>query len=390
MSKPTGRFAVGVARELGRSVTTAALAVGATSIVLDDATGFSATSKVTIYDGANTEVVTASALAGSTLTVGATANAHGAGVLVTTVGTVSAGPTATWVLNKFDPVDNQNYADDDGWRGAMVDAYDTIATERAGAIDLGGDVFPDTIGYALGSVLGDVVFTGGTPNQHAFAVKNSGDAQPPTLQLTFFNGNNTRQWGGVQLSEVNLKAAGVGKVTHDCKAMAYASGVVSAFSPSPSTIKPLAGFTGITTIAGSAVSKLMTVDLSIKRQVDALDTIDGSPDPLRLPAGIVTVDGKATYVMDDDTYLNYYLNNTQPAVSIAWNNHTTADATQAGLTLTMTKCAHKTAKMVGGKSYVSVDADLHALANTTDVGASAGYSQVKATLRNAVATGTFG
>jgi hypothetical protein len=55
----------------------------------------------------------------------------------------------------------------------------------------------------------------------------------------------------------------------------------------------------------------------------------------------------------------------------------------------MTKAAHKNAKVNRGKSYVAVDADVTGLANTTDAGASAGYSPCKLVLRNTKPTGTY-
>src|SRR5581483_1796324 len=100
---------------------------GATTINLSDPTGFTGTSKVTIYDGANTEVVTASSLAGNVLTVGATANAHPNLCLVTTVGAASAGPTDFIAVTKFDPADSVAMLEDKGWRGSQVEAYDLVA-----------------------------------------------------------------------------------------------------------------------------------------------------------------------------------------------------------------------------------------------------------------------
>lgn len=386
----TRRTYIGIARELGRCTSVAAIgAAGATSITLTDPTGFSATSKVTIYDGASTEVVTASALVGSVLTVSATANAHlTPGLLITTVGTASAGATDFIAMTKFDPVDDQQFAEDKGMRGAMVDVYDLVAVQRAATIDCGGDLFADTFGYFLGGVLGDVVFTGGTPNSHAFAVKNTTDGQPPSYQLTQYNGAVARQWGGVQYSEVGIKASGGGLITFDAKATAYASGTVATPTPSFSTVRPTPGYAGVVTLNGAAIDRLAAFELNIKRSTEAIENIDGGPDPLRVWAGEVSVDGKASYVISDDTYLNYYLNNTQPPLVIAWNIGT--GASQLGLTVTMTKCAHKTAHEVKGKQYVMVEAGLEALANTTDVGASSGYSPIKIALRNTKATGTYG
>lgn len=393
MAKATFRSFIGIARELGRTTVSSAIGnAGATSIALVDATGFSATSKVTIYDGANTEVVTASALVGSTLTVSATLNAHTTpGLLVTTVGTASAGPTDYLPVTKFDPADNQTFAEDKAWRGSLGDINDLVAGPRSAAMDFSGPLYCDTFGYLLGGLLGDVVFGAGTPNTHTFSALNSGTGQAPSYQLTDFYGANTRQWGGVQFSDIDLKATGDGLVTWDCKGLSYASGVVATPTSSYSAVRATPGYAGITTVGGTVLSGpagLKSIDLSIKRAVELIPCIDGGPDPLRVWDGLVGVTGKATYVVDDDTFLNYYLNNTQPALDIAWNIGT--GAAQLGLTLHLSSAAHHVAKTMRGQAYVTTEADLIGVANTTDAGASGGRSPIKCTLRNAKISGTYG
>ena len=390
MPKSTLRSIIGIARELGRSPSPAAIgAAGATTITLSDATGFVATSKVTIYDGAATEVVTASALVGNVLTVSATANAHlTPGLLCTTVGTVSAGPTDYIPVTKFDPMDDQMFSEDKGWRGSMVDVYDLVSVQRSGKLDIGGDVFADTIGYFLSGVFGDVAFTAGSPNVHTFSTQNGTQGQPASFQVTDFYGAGTRQFPGVQFSDFNLKASGEGLLTYDTKASCYVSGLVSTPSPTYSAVRATPGYAGTATLAGAVLDKLISFDMDFKRTVEVIQNIDGGPDPYRIWAGDISAEGKSAYVMEDDTFLNYYLNNTQPTLSIAWNIGT--GASQVGLTVQLTKCAHKDAKVVRGKAYVAVEATTKGLANTTDQGASLGYSVAKVILRNAKATGTFG
>lgn len=388
----TFRSFVGIARELGRSTAVTAIgAAGATTITLDDATGFTNTSKVTIYDGPLTEVVTASAVAGNVLTVSATANAHlTPGVLVTTVGTASAGPTDYIKVTKFDPADDQNFAEDRGWQGSPADLFDLIATNRSSTLDFSGDLFCDTFGYMLSGVFGDVVFTGGTPNQHAFALLTTGTGQPATFQITDFTGATARQYGGVRFDELTVKASGESLVTWDCKGKAYASGAVSTPTPNLSLIRATPGYAGSVTLAGAATAKLLTFETTFKRQVDPIINIDGGPDPYAFWAGDLAAEGKVSYIypVGDETFLNYYLQNTQPSLVLAWNIGT--GASQVGMTIQMTQAAHTSGKPVRGKSYLQLDADLKGVANTTDAGASGGKSPAKVILRNARPTGTFG
>jgi hypothetical protein len=66
----------------------------------------------------------------------------------------------------------------------------------------------------------------------------------------------------------------------------------------------------------------------------------------------------------------------------------------AGATLTqvkfqMTKCAFTVAKVERGKDYIELNVNYKAMANTTDVGATAGFSPVKVVLQNAKTSGTY-
>jgi hypothetical protein len=92
-------------------------------------------------------------------------------------------------------------------------------------------------------------------------------------------------------------------------------------------------------------------------------------------------------VLESDTQLNYYLNNTQPSLKLDFS--TGAGATLVQVQFNMTKCAFTVAKIERGKDYVELSVNYKAIANTTDVGASSGYSPIKVTLQNAKASGTY-
>ena len=68
----------------------------------------------------------------------------------------------------FNPVDSIKYLDDKGLRGSMAEEYDVLQGNIYSELELGGDVFPDTIGYVVAGVLGDVTTTGASaPYTHA-------------------------------------------------------------------------------------------------------------------------------------------------------------------------------------------------------------------------------
>lgn len=385
---------IGIARELGRSTLAASVAGGATTLNLNTIYGtFAGTAKITIYDGANTEVVTASAVAGSVVTTSATAHAHPAGCLVTTVGTASAGPTDFIPVTKFDPLDNVNELVDAGMRGAPGTEYDLVPGVRHGEIDISGDVFPDTVGYFALGILGDVVFTSGTPNTHAGSLLNSGTTQPPTWQLTDIylaagGAVTTRQYGSAVFSEFTAKYTADGMLSYDAKAMSVASGVVAKPTASFSTVVPLPAYTGIVTIGGTATPLVVDGQVSIKRSVNPIPNLSGSPDPYLIWGGPVTVDGSLMAIAEDETFLNYYLNATKPTVDL--NFFTGSGASLLGVKFHMNKCAMDTSKPDASKDWMQFSSTFKGLLNTTDAGASGGYSPIKVTVSNAKATGTFG
>ena len=388
MPKPTFKSFIGVAKEIGRTVLAAPVAAGATAITLIDPTGFTATSKITIYDEAGRTVsITPTALTGSVLTVPALVYSYNAGVLITTLGTASTGPTDYIPVLTIAPVDNSDLLDDTAWRGSQVEMYDTVLGVRTGGLDLSGNLHPDTYGYVLGCLLGDVQFTAASPNTHAFSVKNSGDGQPVSYQITDFNGIEARQYGGVQFSESGLKFDSKGFITWTSKAMAYASGIVSTPAPSYSAISAVAAWNTTVTIAGVTTANVESLELTIKRGVEAIQTLDGGRDPLRMWSGPAAIEGKADFVMDDDTELNRYLTNSQPTFVVTAN--VGSGASQVGITVQLSKANYKSAVIDRGKGYVVLKADVRGLGNTTDAGPSGGYSPGKITLRNAKPTGTF-
>ena len=392
---PTATYSryIGIARELGRSTLSAAVAGGATTLNLNTIQGtFANTAKITIYDGANTEVVTASAIAGQVVTVSATLHPHGAGCLVTTVGTASAGPTDFIPVTKFDPFDNPTRLIDAGWRGAPAAEFDTVDGVRHGEIDISGDVFPDTFGYFASGMLGDVVFTSGTPNTHAISALNSGSQQPTTWQLTdVYLANSsvtTRQYGSCMFSELTTKFTAEGMLSYDTKALSYASGTVSKPTASFSSVVPLPAFTGIATIGGTVTPLIVDGTVSIKRSVNPIPNLSGSPNPYLVWGGPLTVDGNLAYIAEDETALNYTLNVTKPSVDL--NFSTGSGASLLGVKFHMNKCDHDTTKPDASKDQMMFASTFKGLPNTTDAGASGGYSQIKVTLSNTKPTATYG
>lgn len=291
------------------------------------------------------------------------------------------------------PVDQVKYLDDKGIRGSMVDEYDVIQGNIHSEFEFSGDVFPDTIGYMVAGVLGEVATTGASaPYTHAINVLNSqaSNGQPTTFTLSDYyslGAASTRQFAGTQFESIDFKFSADALLTHTTKAKGYASATAANPTASFSTVTPVPSWVATVTLSGSTSTLLASGNCMIQRPVDPIFTIDGNQRPYQLFAGPVTANGALTLVFESDTELTYYLSNTKPSLAIDFAAGTGATATE--VKLNMTKCAFTMAKIERSKDYIELGVTYKALANTTDVGTSAGYSPIKVTLKNAKASGTY-
>jgi Phage tail tube protein len=390
MPLATYRSFLGVAKETaGVTSLTAAVAAGATTLTVSN-TSVPASSTVFIWDGPLSESKNVSAGGGTTtLTVAALTNAHPAGVYVTSQLTASLGPTDYIPLTTIEPEDMYIPLDDKGYRGSVADVYNLVQGPAHSEFSIGGDVFADTIGYAVGGILGATDFTGGTPNTHAFSVKNTSDTQPTSFTLYDYDAATTRGYASSRFTNLSFKFNNEGLLTWTAKATGMASGIVATPTPSFSTVAPLAAWIGVVTIGGTVVTTLIDGDFNIARPVNAIQTLDSTQHPYKIWASApVTVDGKLTFVMEDETELLRMINNTQPSLDILFSTGT--GASQLAIQFHCTKAAYRTAKINRGQDYVQVDIGFNGLANTTDAtAAGTGYSPTKVTIKNSKATGSY-
>jgi hypothetical protein len=291
-------------------------------------------------------------------------------------------------VTQITPKDNLTLLQDKGYRGSFTDVYDEIAGTLYGTLDYDGDVFPDTVGFALAGILGDVTTTGASaPYTHNFSVLNSGTGQPPTYTLNDNYVAGNRQYASAKFSEVGFKFTDDGLLTYSAKTTTFGSVTAAAPTTSFTAVPPMVGWTGAVQIGGVTQAGVIDGEVTIKRTVTVINAIDGSQAPASLWSGPVQVDGKATLIMEDDTQLTNYLTNVKPAVDFNFSAGTGASAVQ--LKLHMSKCAISAADVTRGKDYVEVPITWTAIANITDVGTSGGYSPIKVTVQNAVTSGTY-
>ena len=296
------------------------------------------------------------------------------------------------MANSLKPVDVIDPLYDTGLRGSNVVNYNYIPGRTRSTYDFGGSVFADTVGYAIAGLLGDVATVGASaPYTHTISLENSAvaaaDAQPLSYTITDFYAAAVRAYPGVQFSDFTLKFNADGMLEYDAKTTGWASASASTPTPSFSTILPTPVWQGTVTIGGAAVTNSMSGEISMKRAVTPIYGISQTQNPYNIFLGPLEVTGKLTFVMEDNTELTRYITNTQPAIVLNWAYGAGAAAVQ--IQATLTKGAYVAAAIERGSDFVEISVDINGQANTTDAGATAGYSPIKWVLKNAKPSGTY-
>lgn len=307
----------------------------------------------------------------------------------TTKGT-GVSPTNYIPVDKIILHERQLYLDDKAMRGSMVDVYNEVPGVAWCEIEMGGPVFADSIGWALAGMLGDVTTTGASaPYSHAMAVQNGSDGQCKSYTITEFYGvTQARQVAGFQFSDLSFKANADGLLEWTAKGAGFASTQVAKPTAAWTAVTPEPAWESATNIAGSAATGVLSMELNLKRNVSPIHTIDGTAAPYKIWQGPLSVAGKLSLLHETDAELTRYLTNTQPAVYFDWTHG--AAAALVEVKLNMTKCAYTDTSGIDlTADYTKSDYSISAVANTTDVGASGGYGQLKATIQNALPSGTY-
>jgi hypothetical protein len=296
------------------------------------------------------------------------------------------------MASSLKPVDIIDPLYDEGLRGSNVKNYNYIPGRTRSTIDFGGTAFPDTIGYALAGVLGDVATTGASaPFTHTMSLENSAvaaaDAQPLSYTFTDFYAAAVRAYSGVQMHDFTLKFNADGMLEYDAKGTGFASAAAATPTPSFSTILPTPVWRGSVSIASTTITNAISGEISMKRPVTPIYGISTIQNPYSVFVGPLEVTGKITFVMEADTELTRFLTNTQPTLVFNWAYGTAAAAVQ--IQATLTKGAYVAAAIDRGSDFVQISVDINGQGNTTDAGASAGFSPIKWVLQNAKASGTY-
>ena len=296
------------------------------------------------------------------------------------------------LASKLKPVDVIGELYDEGLRGSLLKQYNYIPGRTNSTFDFGGPVYADTIGYALGGLLGSVTTTGGSaPYTHAISIKNAtsvgADAQPTSFTLTDFYAAEVRAYAGIQIHDFSLKFTSDGLLDYDAKGTGWVSTAASTPTPSFSSNLPISTWIGTVSIGGSTISNSVDGNIDMTRPVTPIFGIQNTKNPYQVFLGALETKGKIRFIMEDNSELTRFLTNTQPAITLNWAQGAGANATQVAFTIT--KGAYIAAVIDRSKDYVEIEVDIMAEGNTTDTGATGGFGNIKWTLQNAKPSGTY-
>lgn len=303
-----------------------------------------------------------------------------------TPGTAVA-PTAWVPWKTLTPKDDINLIEDTGQRGAPVDVFGLLPGQKGAELDVGGDVYADTIGWLLTSVLPDLTVTGASaPYTTTFSTLCTGDTQPPSQTWTIADPLGTWQYPGAQFSELGFKWNADGLLEWSAKAKTWGYSTTTTPTPSFTAVAPVASWSITNKLAGANIF-VQDGELTIKRDVTEIRGAAGTQNPYRIWSGDVGVEGKLTLVMESTTQRTAFQAGTVQSFDCLYSQG--AGAAANGLTLHCSQVAFTEGSPNYGKDYIELPVTFRAIANTTDVGASNGYSPLKATLTNAIATGVY-
>lgn len=249
------------------------------------------------------------------------------------------------------------------------------------------------VGHAGGATVKPIT----SPYSSAFAVLNSGSAQPKSLSISDYQGppasTGIRVYSGACLSELSIKGTPESStVDWAGKFQGWPSSIPVTFASSPSAVTPQAswemqvGLNG--TIGGSQIKTINDFSLTISRELELIYTAQNLQVPYFIQRGVLTVGGMLNFVAANESPITYLMSNTQPQMQILVSNGLSG-ANLLSLQIDILKAAFSDTKIQRGKAAVEYQTNFIAVANTTNVGWSGGFGPAVLTVQNAITPNSY-
>jgi hypothetical protein len=211
-------------------------------------------------------------------------------------------------------------------------------------------------------------------SQSTHLFKQSPGQTWPTYSLTVYDTLQYLGYVGAKMSQLQVKIDPKAGVSLTADLTAFPGAVQTTVSETYTQDQPMLGWEWTQTQAGTASTRGLTLDLTIKRAVEALHTSNGVQIPREIFAGTLDCDGTFKAIFENQLDLNLFAQwSQQPLVAslaqpIAFGGNK--------LSFTMSKSGWYKGKRDLGQGYVQADYSISGIYNSTDGGA------VQATLNN--------
>lgn len=252
---------------------------------------------------------------------------------------------------------------------------------------------PLRFGHATGATVNTVT----APFTHRFALLNTGSGQPPTHTFSDYTGltgqpsnppnPGARSYPSSCLSQMDITGNAEQLLDMKVAGNSWISAPASTIPTLQSNFTvPIPAWRAAVVVGGTTISSLSEWSVSFKRALQVYFTAQGSQNPYIIARGGLDVTGTFNYqVASDETPLTQMLNNTQPSVSITITNGL-AGPNLLSFNMTASKAAFIKAKIDRNAVLVGYQDEFVGIANTTDVGGTAGLGPATVTIINAVPT----
>lgn len=223
--------------------------------------------------------------------------------------------------------------------------------------------YPEVVGIHL-AALGMVdTITGTNPYTHTMKLAAAG-TQPKTYSLTLYNGFEARGFPGMMLDQLKLTVGSAGVITATADWKGWPSATQSTPTPSFPTLPPFLAWQNQITIAGSASTRLLSGDMTFKRNADTIHTLAATQSPKTTFADVIGATGTAKLLYEDNTDYTNFLTNVQPAIN--WDMTQPGGGSNPHLTMKFGKTTWTKDTIDLSGKYAVLDTTWSGIYNATD------------------------
>jgi hypothetical protein len=286
----------------------------------------------------------------------------------------------------------QTFLRDEAFRGSPTTVYGQVAGVRHDEYDAKFYLYSDTFPLLMKALLGTETKTGSSaPYSHKMQLLNDATtgSQPPSVTIQDFDGQQAFQMLAGQMSELRLAFGAEAAVEATTKFMANPFTTISTPSgTSFGTNTFVPGWDLTMSIAGTSFGVVVDGEINLVRNTAPIFTA-GQQAPYRNFAGPLEVSGRVKTVVEATSPFLITQGSGPSQLALLQSTQAvvftlTDPATTYTHTFTMSQVQFHDAKRDRSKSFVEVDVQFTAQANTTD--AATGYSPIQYTGQNAVSS----